>query len=194
MKADPSDRIDPRAMVKGTMLRAHLSWATSRFGAGYEPVRQRLSEPVLALLSRPVLPTDWIPVSSLIELDRAIADAAGEAPETTWLALGRHSAALNLTGVYKSFISGEPHRFFERMTILHHQFQTFGRSVYERLGERAGRIRIESPTAASPVYCASGRGYYEEALRLLQAPGPIVVSESACAASGAPACVYELAW
>ncbi len=78
MKADPSDRIDPRAMVKGTMLRAHLSWATSRFGAGYEPVRQRLSEPVLALLSRPVLPTDWIPVSSLIELDRAIADAAGE--------------------------------------------------------------------------------------------------------------------
>ena len=41
MKADPSDRIDPRAMVKGTMLRAHLSWATSRFGAGYNLTRLR---------------------------------------------------------------------------------------------------------------------------------------------------------
>ncbi len=194
METDPSDRIDPRAMVKGTMLRAHLSWATSRFGAGCEPVRQLLSEPVLALLSHPVLPTDWIPVSSLIELDRAIADAVGEPPEATWLALGRHSAALNLTGVYKSFISSEPHRFFERMTVLHHQFQSFGKSVYERTGERSGRIRIESPSTYSRVYCVSGKGYYEEALRLLQAPGPIVVREAECATAGAAACVFELAW
>jgi len=194
MSSPAVDRFDDRALVKGTMLPAHLSWATSRFGAGYEPVRQRLSEPVLALLSRPVLPTGWIPFSILVELDRAIAAAAGGDPVETWTALGRHSAALNLTGVYRSFISGEPHRFFERMTILHHQFQTFGRSVYERLGERAGRIRIESPTAASPVYCASGRGYYEEALRLLQAQARVVVTESTCAASGAPACVFELAW
>ncbi len=194
MASPPVDLFDDRAMVKGTMLRAHLSWAARRFGPDYEPVRRHLSEAVLALLARPVLPTGWIPFSVLIELDRAIAAAAGGEPVETWTALGRHSAALNLTGVYKSFISGEPHRFFERMTILHHQFQTFGKSVYERVGERAGRIRIESPTAYSPVYCASGRGYYEEALRLLQAPGPIVVTESACAASGAAACVYELSW
>lgn len=190
----PADRIDEKALVKGTMLRAHLSWAEKRFGPGYEPVRQRVSGPVLALLSRMVLPTDWIPFSAIIELDRAIAAAAGGDPEETWLALGRHSAALNLTGVYRSFISGEPHRFFERMTVLHHQFQSFGRSVYEKLGESAGRIRIESPTAYSPVYCISGRGYYEEALRLLHAPGPVLVRESACAARGAPSCIFELSW
>jgi len=194
MSASPSDRFDDRAMVKGTMLRAHLSWAAHRFGPGLEPVRQLLSPPVLDLLSRPVLPTGWIPFSTLVELDRAIAQAAGGDPVETWLALGRHSAALNLTGVYKSFASGEPHRFFERMTILHHQFQTFGRSVYERLGERAGRIRIENPSAASPAYCVSGQGYYEEALRLLQAPGPVTVHESACASRGASACVFELSW
>jgi hypothetical protein len=194
MSALPSDRFDDKALVKGTMLRAHLSWAEKRFGPGYEPVRQRLSEPVVALLSRMVLPTDWIPFSAILELDRAIAAAAGGDPEETWLALGRHSAALNLTGVYRSFISGEPHRFFERMTVLHHQFQSFGRSVYEKLGESAGRIRIESPTACSPVYCISGRGYYEEALRLLHAPGPVLVRESACATRGAPSCVFELSW
>jgi predicted hydrocarbon binding protein len=194
MSTTPSDRFDDRAMVKGTMLRAHLSWAANRFGPGLEPVRRALPDPPPAFLSRPVLPTDWIPFSALIVLDRAIAAAVGGAPEETWFALGRHSAALNLTGVYKSFISGEPHRFFERMAVLHHQFQTFGRSVYEKLGESSGRIRIESPTAYSPAYCISGRGYYEEALRLLQAPGPVVVRETACAALGAPSCVFELSW
>ncbi|MBK9088926.1 MAG: hypothetical protein IPL90_07720 [Holophagales bacterium] len=194
MSGPSSDRFDGKAAVKGTMLRAHLGWAANRFGPGFETVKQGLSAPALALLSRPVLPTDWVPVSVLFELDRAIAAAAGGSPEETWLALGRHSAALNLTGVYKGFISGEPHRFFERMTVLHHQFQTFGRSVYERLGDSSGRVRIESPTVYSPVYCISGRGYYEEALRLLQAPGPIVVRHSACVADGAPACVFELSW
>ena len=194
MSGPSSDRFDGKAAVKGTMLRAHLSWAANRFGPGFEAVKQGLSAPALAVLSRPVLPTDWVPVSVLFELDRAIAAAAGGDPAETWLALGRHSAALNLTGVYKGFISGEPHRFFERMTVLHHQFQTFGRSVYERLGDSSGRIRIESPTVYSPVYCISGRGYYEEALRLLQAPGPIDVRHSACAADGAPACIFELSW
>jgi hypothetical protein len=194
MTETPSDRFDDKALVKGTMLRAHLSWAANRFGPGWAPTRLRLSEPVLALLARPILPTDWIPFASLIEIDRAISADAGGDPAATWLALGRHSAALNLTGVYKSFISGEPHRFFERMTVLHHQFQTFGKSVYERSGESAGRIRIETPSAFSPVYCISGKGYYEEALKLLQAPGPIVVREPACATLGAASCLFELAW
>ena len=194
MSGTLSDRFDDKALVKGTMLRAHLSWAEKRLGAGSEAVRRRLSEPTLALVSRMVLPTDWIPFSAIIELDRAIAAAVGGEPEETWLALGRHSATLNLTGVYRSFISGEPHRFFERMTVLHQQFQTFGHSVYERLGESSGRIRIENPSAYSPVYCISGRGYYEEALGLMKAPGPIVVREPSCAASGAPGCVFELSW
>ena len=195
MSGPPTDRFDDKALVKGTMLRAHMSWASSRFGPDLEPVRRAFSSTSSpAFLTRLVLPTDWIPFSDLVALDRAIAAAAGGDPEETWLALGRHSAALNLTGVYKGFISGEPHRFFERMTVLHHQFQTFGRSVYEKLGESSGRIRIENSTAYSQVYCISGRGYYEEALRLLRAPGPISVRETACSVSGDPACVFELSW
>ena len=194
MSGPQTDRFDDKAMVKGTMLRAHLSWAANRFGNDLEPVRRAFPPPPPAFLTKLVLPTDWIPFSDLIALDRAVATAAGGDPVATWFALGRHSAALNLTGVYKSFISGEPHRFFDRMAGLHHQFQTFGRSVYERLGERSGRIRMESPTAWSEVYCASGRGYYEEALRLLQAPGPVVVRHSSCAALGDPSCVFELSW
>jgi len=80
MSGPSSDRFDGKAAVKGTMLRAHLSWAANRFGPGFETVKQGLSAPTLAVLSRPVLPTDWIPVSALFELDRAIAAAAGGDP------------------------------------------------------------------------------------------------------------------
>ena len=44
MTATPSDRFDDKALVKGTMLRAHLSWATNRFGPGWEPARLRLAD------------------------------------------------------------------------------------------------------------------------------------------------------
>lgn len=189
-----SELLDERAMVKGTMLRAHLSWASHHTDRDLSAVKKRLSPETLALLSRSVLPTDWIPFRLLVELDRAIAAVAGGKPEDVYLELGRHSADLNLQGVYKAFIGSEPHRFFEKMTILHHQFQSFGRSSYDKLGERAGRIRIEGYTAYSPSFCAAGRGYYEQALRLMHVPGPIVVAEVSCHCLGGEACVFDLTW
>jgi hypothetical protein len=44
------------------------------------------------------------------------------------------------------------------------------------------------------VYCESGRGYYEEALRMMRAPGPVKAVETSCQCAGDPACVYELSW
>ena len=86
------------------------------------------------------------------------------------------------------------HQFFDHMDHLHHTFQNFGRSSYTRGGERSGRIRLEGYHEFSPVYCQSGVGYYEQALRMMKAPGPIRVIETACQCLGEPACVYELSW
>ena len=173
MSGPQTDRFDDKAMVKGTMLRAHLSWATNRFGNDLEPVTPGIPPPSPDLpLAKLVLPTDWIPFSDLIALDRAIAAAAGGDPEETWLALGRHSAALNLTGVYKSFISGEPHRFFERMTVLHHQFQTFGRSVYERLGEQLGTDPDREPDGLLAGLLHLGAGLLRGGAPPPAGPGP----------------------
>lgn len=194
MSAEQAERFDPRAMVKGTMVRAHLGWALHRLGNSLERVQSLLSGEPLDVVTRTVLATDWVRFEDLVAVDRAIARAVGGDPEEVFRELGRHSAALNLQGVYRSFVSAEPHRFFERMTVLHHQFQSFGKSGYERLGERAGRIRLEEYTAYSRVFCLAGRGYYEEALRLMHVPGPVRVEETACLCLGAPACVYELSW
>jgi hypothetical protein len=176
------------------MLRAHLSWAEKHIG-DLSRLNPHLADAECAgLLSGRMLSTDWMPFRCLIALDRAIAAAAGGSPERLFRDLGRHSAAVNLSGVYKGFISTEPHRFFEQMGLLHTKFQNFGRFRYDNTGERSGRITLEGYTEYSPVYCASAVGYFDEALRMMHAPGPVIVRETSCHCAGDAQCIYEMSW
>jgi hypothetical protein len=73
----------------------------------------------------------------LIEIDRSIATAVGGSPDRVFRDLGLHSATTNLGGVYKSFISSEPHRVFTQMGVLHRQFQDFGEWQYAKTADAA---------------------------------------------------------
>jgi hypothetical protein len=181
------------ASIKGTMINAHLAWAKKEI-PDLGNLKSQLSSETLVLLNRMILATEWIPLRCLIQIDRAIAATVGGVPEEIFRELGRYSAFINLSGVYKQFIMGEPHRYFERMAILHEQYQNFGRSVYEKVGERAGRIKIDHYREYSPVYCASAIGYFEESLRLMKAPGPIIVREKTCQCWGESMCLFEILW
>lgn len=189
-----SERLEDGAMVKGTMLRAHLDWGLHRFEDPTPSLLARISPASGRLLGRTVLSTDWIPFGCLVEIDRALAALDGRPEDEVYRDLGRHSASLNLGGVYRSFVSSEPHRFLERTSVLHHQFQNFGRSTYARTGDRSGRVTIEGYTSFSPVFCVAGLGYFQEALALMHAPGPIVVEETSCHCRGDSACVFEASW
>ena len=190
------EKLGREAAVKGTMLQAHLTWAEETLGAGYlDLLKPHLDAEAFAYANRSVLATDWIPFWALIKVDRAIAACVGRGdPDTVFFDLGRHSATINLKGAYKNFAAGEPHRFFEQMALLHGRFQNFGKSVYEVAGATQGRIRIEGYTEYSPVFCASARGYYEGALHMMNAPGPLSSAETSCQCAGDPACLYELSW
>lgn len=188
------EHLGTTAAVKGTMVQAHLSWAQQRFPDAAARIAARIPPECGKYVSRSVLATDWIPFRCIVAIDRAIAAEAGGPEEGVYRDLGQHSALLNLGGVYKSFVQEEPHRFFEQMALLHGRFQNFGRSVYERLDERAGRNRIEGCTEYSPVFCASALGYYESALRLMKVPGPVRAIEATCQCAGDEACVYEMGW
>jgi uncharacterized protein (TIGR02265 family) len=179
------------AAVKATMLQAHLKWAER--GLHIERLRPHLGPEAAKLLGR-TLSTAWIPFASLIQVDRAIAAVAGGSAERVYRDLGRHSASTNLGGVYKTFISTEPHRFFEQMGMLHGQFQNFGRSRYEKTGERSGNMTFEGYPEYSPVYCSSALGYFEEALKMMRAPGPVIVTETTCQCAGDGQCVYQMSW
>jgi uncharacterized protein (TIGR02265 family) len=188
------EKLDGPAAVKGTLVQAHLRWAEEQIADARTQLVPQLEGQCRDLVIRGILATDWIPLRCLVQIDRALAQMTDLEAETAFAAMGRHSAEQNLRGVYRNFVAQEPHQFFEQMSFLHRRFMNFGRSTYEQTGERSGRVRLEEYVEYSPVVCASGRGYYEGALKTMKVPGPIRVEERTCQCAGDPACVYELAW
>jgi predicted hydrocarbon binding protein len=189
------ENLGDKARVRAGILHAHLSWAAKRWPDFVTRLRPHLDAEALALVEHPPqAEAATLLFSELVRIDKALAAAAGGEPEAIYRSLGAHSAQHNLDAVYERFEAERPHEFFASMSFLHRAFQDFGKSRYERLGERSGRIRIASYREYSPVFCASGSGYYEEALRLMKVPGPIEVREVSCRCSGDPACVFEVSW
>ena len=130
-----------KAAIKGTMLQAHLGWAQRRLG-DVNRLKTHVRSECVGLLNATTLLTAWVPFRCLIDIDRSIAAAAGGSSDRVFRDLGTHSATMNLGGVYKAFISSEPHRVFTQMGVLHRQFQDFGEWQYQKTTDAAGRITL----------------------------------------------------
>src|SRR5262249_45173959 len=149
-----------------------------------DEICRRVSPATAAVLRQPILPVKWYPLRALVETDRAIAAAGGDDDIALFLELGRHSARLNLATSYKVYSRSEPHAFLQLAARLHRQFQDFGRAQYERTGPTSCRLAMSDYPCFSPVFCLSGRGYYEEATALQGGREPRVV-ETSCQCRGA---------
>jgi predicted hydrocarbon binding protein len=188
------EHLTGEAQVKGTMIQAHVNWLKGRGVDPKSALLPHLPPEVAKLVGHNILATAWIPLRSLIAVDRAIAAVAKGNSEDVFRELGRSSATANLSGVYAGFISDQPHRFFEKQARLHDRFQNFGTSTYKEVGPRAGLMRLTGYTEYSPVFCLSAVGYYQGALETMKAPGPIRVRETECTCAGDEACAFDLAW
>jgi hypothetical protein len=188
------EHLGETAKVTSSILKAYLAWAQKRWPDAVKRLQALVSADTAALLAAPFDENRRILFRQLVEVSKAVAVTEGGNPNVVYGELGRQSAVVNMAGAYSRFSQEVPHQFFDHMDHLHHTFQNFGRSSYTRTGERAGRIRLEGYQEFSPIYCQSGVGYYEQALRMMKAPGPIRVVEVSCQCLGEPACVYELSW
>jgi hypothetical protein len=188
------EHLGDKAKVTISILKAYVDWAHRKWGDPLERLKKLLDADTAALLAKPLPEGRRIPFRQLIDVSKAIAVAAGGNPNVVYTELGKHSARVNMAGAYNRFTVEAPHHFFDHMDHLHHTFQNFGRSDYTRTGDRSGRVRLEGYQEFSPVYCQSGMGYYDQALRMMKAPGPIRVVETSCQCLGDPACVFELSW
>ena len=179
--------------VKGAMVRAHLQY-----------VRDRLGEPAVAktfaVLPEPIaeevhgmLASSWCAFETLITLDRAIARISGEDERRLMRDLGRYSAQINLTTVYRAFRRDDIHEFFRRGASLHKQFQDFGTAEYEQVSGTQARIRIRDAACFSPAYCSSEAGYLEEVIAIHGGTAANVF-ESTCHCAGDAICTFELRW
>lgn len=179
--------------VKGAMVRAHLQF-----------VRDRLGEPALAAtlkaLPAPVaaevhgaLASTWCAFESLIVLDRTIAHVANRDERDLLRELGRYSAQINLSTIYRAFHRDDIHDFFRNSAMLHRKFQDFGDCVYEPVGKTQGRISIRNASCYSPAYCTSETGYLEQVIAT-HGGTSASVTESACQCAGDDRCTFELGW
>ena len=179
--------------VKGTMVRAHLQFVRDRFGdVALTRTLAALPVPMRAEVDG-ILVSNWCNFETLVALDLAIARVAGRDPRELMRELGRHSAKVNLTTVYRAFHRDDIHEFFRHSATLHRQFQDFGTCSYEQLGVTRGRISVRDSACFSPTYCASEAGYLEEVIATHGGKSAIV-AESACQCGEDDHCTFDLSW
>jgi predicted hydrocarbon binding protein len=179
--------------VKGAMVRAHLQFVRDRLGEAAMTKTLASMPPAVAQEVQGVLTGTWCAFENLILLDRAIARAAGKDERELMRELGRYSAQINLSTVYRAFHRDDIHEFFRHSAMLHRQFQDFGTCEYEHLGEGHGRISVSGAVCYSPAYCSSEVGYLEQVIAT-HGGTAASVTETACQCTGDDRCTFELRW
>jgi predicted hydrocarbon binding protein len=180
--------------LKGSIIRAHLDWASKNLGAGaQEKIAEKVSPETAQALGSSILATQWYPFRLLIEVDRAIIELAGGDPDGILLKMGRHSADLNLSTVRKVFPHRDPHEFFRKEAVLHNQFLSFGNAEYTKVDANTCHLVLKGYPCYSRIFCQSALGYYERAGEL-QGGTTVRVIETQCICRGDPGCVFEISW
>lgn len=176
--------------LKGGIFRSHQQWIRDKHGEdGLRRVQERLTPDAKKALSGTILATTWFPFAYLIEMDRAIAAEFGDVLRD----LGRYSATINLSTTYRLLDRKANHEFFRNSALLHAQFQDFGKVTYEQTGESSGKMIHTNYACWSPVFCASGLGYYEGCIESHGGKSPQVV-ETECQCYGDRSCTYDFRW
>lgn len=179
--------------VKGSMVRAHLQFVRDRLGETALAAVMKELPPAAANEVNGLLASSWCSFENLILLDRAIARVAKRDERELMRELGRHSAQVNLSTIYRAFNREDIHDFFRHSAALHRQFQDFGDCIYEQVGPTHCRITIRNAACYSPAYCASETGYLEEVIAT-HGGKSATVTESACRCIADDRCTFDLAW
>jgi predicted hydrocarbon binding protein len=175
------------------MVRAHLKFV--RDSLGEETLARTLAAlpPHVAAEVDGILVSTWCSFESLVILDLTIARVAGRNSADLMRELGRYSAQINLSTLYRAFHRDDIHEFFRRSANLHRQFQDFGDCIYEQLGPASARISIRNAACFSPTYCSSEAGYLEQVIAT-HGGTAASVTESACQCASGDHCTFELRW
>lgn len=180
------------AKVKGVMFGARKQFLIEQLGEqGFYDMLLRLSQRTMNYTRTP-LASSWCEFESLIELDRTIYETLkGKMPNVLAL-IGAASAELGIGRVYKSLDSVELQKFLESIALFHNQYQKFGTVKLEKTPS-GGRMVYSDYPCYSPIFCASGTGFFLEAIYRHGGTDPTVM-ETKCQTLGDPTCTYDMTW
>jgi predicted hydrocarbon binding protein len=180
------------AKVKGVMFGGRKQFLSEVAGEeGFAAIIAKLS-PRTASYTKTPLASSWCEFASLIELDRAIYESLKQKYPNILALIGAASAELGIGRVYKSLDSTELVKFLENQAQFHNQFQKFGNVRFEKTAN-GGRMICSDYAVYSPIFCASGAGFYLESILRHGGSEPSVV-ETKCQTLGDAVCSYEMTW
>jgi predicted hydrocarbon binding protein len=180
------------AKEKGVMFGGRKQFLNDVAGPeGFAAIVAKVS-PRTATYAKTPLASSWCEFASLIELDRAIYESLKQKYPNILALIGAASAELGIGRVYKSLDSTELVKFLENQAMFHHQFQKFGNVRFEKT-PNGGRMLCSDYPVYSPIYCASGVGFYLESILRHGGSEPSVI-ETKCQTLGDAYCSFEMAW
>jgi predicted hydrocarbon binding protein len=180
------------AKVKGVMFGGRKQFLMDAGGDEvFYSVLAKLSPRTLQYTRTP-LASSWCEFESLIELDRAIHDTLHAKYPNVLALIGAASAELGIGRVYKSLDTVELTKFMENIALFHSQYQKFGRVKFEKT-PGGGRMVYTDYPCYSPIFCASGAGYFLESMLRHGGTDPSVV-ETKCQTLGDASCTYDMTW
>jgi hypothetical protein len=179
------------AKVKGVMFGGRKQLLATMGDEVVAAIIAKLS-PATANYTKTPLASSWCEFSSVIELDRTIYDTLKQKHPNILALIGAASAELGIGRVYKSLDSTELVKFLENQAQFHHQFQKFGNVRFVKT-PNGGRMICSDYPVYSPIYCASGVGFYLESILRHGGTEPSVV-ETKCQTLGDGLCTFEMNW
>ena len=180
------------AKVKGVMFGGRKQFLVDTGGDEvFYSVLAKLTPRTLQYTRTP-LASSWCEFESLIELDRAIYETLKTKHPNVLALIGAASAELGIGRVYKSLDTVELVKYMENIALFNSQYQKFGRVKFEKTASGGKMIFTDYP-CFSPIYCASGAGYFLESILRHGGTDPSVV-ETKCQTLGDSSCTYEMTW
>ena len=180
------------AKVKGVMFGGRKQFLVDTLGeSGFAGLLLKLS-PRTAQYTKTPLASSWCEFESLIELDRAVYESMKLKQPNVLALIGAASAELGIGRVYKMLDTVELEKFMQNIALFHSQYQKFGNVRFEKTSA-GGRMMYTNYPVYSPIFCASGVGYFLESILRHGGTDPNVV-ETRCQCLGDSSCTYEMTW
>ena len=144
-------------------------------------------------LSRPVLATETVPVHVLNQFTEAAAKAKGEPVEEFGRRAGREAASDAIKGIYRFFaLVLTPPALLSKAATMWSSLYSGGKLSVADQSDRGATIRLSEFPSEVPG-CARITGWIERMAELTGAKN-VRVTQTQCAAKGAPLCEWKVSW
>jgi hypothetical protein len=176
------------ARVKG----AHVINAVKVLRANRERARALLPPALHRYLDERILPSTWYPFEDHIELLRTVAAVLGSG--SPWVLMGRGTARMDLSGIYKSHLRpGDAARTLQAMAAMWRSAHDTGELSVTVDGAAHATARLRRFQPRSAEICGICTGYLVESVFMALKREPRVAHVE-CRMRGATECVWDVDW